>query len=217
MPRIPRGLAGGEVYHIINRGNRKNEVFHEARDCEIFTTLMQRAKKMTAIKLYAYALMPNHFHFIIKPTKTEDLSKYMQWLLTSYVRYYNKTYQTSGHLWQGRYKSFIVQKDYYLLNLYKYVIQNPKRAKLKNWSYVSEHHQDNELIDSLPIDLPENWLDDKNQKISNVQKKEIESSIKRQSPYGEENWKLETCKKYDILSTIRAIGRPKKEIAENKK
>jgi len=63
MPRIPRGLAGGEVYHIINRGNRKNEVFHEARDCEIFTTLMQRAKKMTAIKLYAYALMPNHFHF----------------------------------------------------------------------------------------------------------------------------------------------------------
>ena len=110
MPRIPRGLADGEIYHIINRGNKRAKVFHNEEDYEKFIELMSEAKKTINVKLYSFVLMPNHFHLIIEPNEAKDLSKYMQWLLTSYVRYYNKTYKTSGHLWQGRYKSFIVSK-----------------------------------------------------------------------------------------------------------
>ena len=81
----------------------------------------------------------------------------MQWLLTSYVRYYNQIYKTSGHLWQGRYKSFIVQQNNYLLVLCRYIEQNPKRAKLKNWKFVTSRYMQSGLIDNLPIEVPEGW------------------------------------------------------------
>ena len=101
--------------------------------------------------------MPNHFHLVLKPQNAEDLSKFMQWLLTSYVRYYNQIYKTSGHLWQGRYKSFIVQQNNYLLVLCRYIEQNPKRAKLKNWKFVTSRYMQSGLIDNLPIKVPESW------------------------------------------------------------
>ena len=71
MPRIARGLTGGEIYHIINRGNRRAEVFHKKEDYEKFIDLIQEAKKITNIKLYSFAVMPNHFHFIIEPKEAE--------------------------------------------------------------------------------------------------------------------------------------------------
>lgn len=212
MPRIARGLAGGEIYHIINRGNRRTEVFHNTQDYEKFIELMHEAKKMTNIKLYSFVLMPNHFHFIVEPNEAEDLSKYMQWLLTSYVRYYNKTYKTSGHLWQGRYKSFIVQKDNYLLTLLNYVEQNPIRAKLKQWTYVSSNSKINDFIDELPIKLPENWEEIKKDILKKKDKEKIDNSIQRQSPYGEDDWVHDIALKYDIVSTINPRGRPKKVI-----
>ena len=212
MPRISRGLADGEIYHIINRGNRRAEVFHEREDYEKFITLLQEAKKISNVKIYAFALMPNHFHLIVEPNKAEDLSKFMQWLLTSYVRFYNKMYKTSGHLWQGRYKSFIVQKDNYLLTLLNYVEQNPERANLKEWEFVSSKYKDSVLIDKLPIDIPDDWSDFVGMK----EKAKIEKSIDRQSPYGEDNWREEICETYDLISTIRPRGRPKKKNNEKK-
>lgn len=207
MPRIARGLADGEIYHIINRGNRRSEVFHKEEDYEKFISLLKEAKKINNIKIYAFTLMPNHFHLVLKPKKAEDLSKFMQWLMTSYVRFYNKTYKTSGHLWQGRYKSFLVQKNNYLLTLLNYVEQNPQRAKLKDWKYASSQYKDSFLIDKLPIDIPDDW----DNFLSVIEKEKIENSIKRQSPYGEDEWQQNICERHDIVSTIRPRGRPKKK------
>jgi len=207
VPRIARGLADGEIYHIINRGNRRSEVFHKEEDYEKFISLLKEAKKINNIKIYAFTLMPNHFHLVLKPKKAEDLSKFMQWLMTSYVRFYNKTYKTSGHLWQGRYKSFLVQKNNYLLTLLNYVEQNPQRAKLKDWKYASSQYKDSFLIDKLPIDIPDDW----DNFLSVIEKEKIENSIKRQSPYGEDEWQQNICERHDIVSTIRPRGRPKKK------
>jgi putative transposase len=113
MLRIARGLADNQIYHIINRGNRRETVFHDNYDYEKFLKLLIESKEKYAIKIYAYSL-----------------SQSMHWISSSYVRYYNKRYNISGHLWQGRYKSFIVQEDSYLLVLLKYVEANPKRAKI---------------------------------------------------------------------------------------
>ncbi len=210
MPRIARGLAGGEIYHIINRGNRRSAVFHNSKDYEIFIELLQKAKEIADVKLYSFVLMPNHFHFLAEPNKAEDLSSYMQWLLTSYVRYYNKTYKTSGHLWQGRYKSFIVQRDNYLFNVVNYIEQNPQRANLKNWKYTSINNKINHFVNELPIELPKDFREYK--KILNEEeKKKIENSIQRQSPYGEEEWMNLTAEKYNIISTIKPRGRPRKQ------
>lgn len=215
MPRIARGLAGGEIYHIINRGNRRQTVFHNAQDYEKFVELMEDAKKIADVKLYSFVLMPNHFHFVVEPNEAEDLSRYMQWLLTSYVRYYNKTYKTSGHLWQGRYKSFIVQRDNYLLNLLNYVEENPQRANLKQWKYVSTNSEINHFVDALPVELPENWEEFKKEILNTEDKEKIDNSIQRQSPYGEDVWVNVTAAKYNILSTIKPRGRPKKIVEED--
>ena len=98
MPRIARGLANEQIYHIINRGNRRDVVFHDEYDFTKMLELLESAKIRFEINVYAYCLMNNHYHLVVYTKYAESLSACMQWLGTSYVRYYNKRYKTSGHL-----------------------------------------------------------------------------------------------------------------------
>jgi putative transposase len=115
MPRIPRGQQAGFVYHVINRGNGRATIFHKAQDYQAFLSILALAKARHPVKLFAFSLMPNHFHFVIESSHHQSLSRFMQWLLTSHVRRYHKHYGSSGHVWQGRFKSFPVQRDEHLL------------------------------------------------------------------------------------------------------
>ncbi len=117
MPRIARGLADGHFYHIINRGNCRHEVFHKQEDYAAFTNLMKESVDRHKVSIYSWCIMPNHFHLLVRPEKAETLSTWMQWFMTSHVRRYHKHYRTSGHVWQGRFKSFIVQDDTHLLTV----------------------------------------------------------------------------------------------------
>jgi len=130
MPRVTRGLADGMIYHVINRGNGRQEVFHKDDDFLAFTTLLGEAKEKYPVKLFGYCLTSNHFHLLLSPDKADDLSKFMQWLMTSHVRRYHRHYRTSGHVWQGRYKSFIVEHDRHLLTVVIYIEGNPVRIDL---------------------------------------------------------------------------------------
>jgi len=85
MPRFARGLVDGFVYHVLNRGNNGQEVFRKDQDYEAFIDLMKEAKTRHALKILAYCLMPNHFHIVVVPAQAEELSKGMQWLMTSHV------------------------------------------------------------------------------------------------------------------------------------
>jgi putative transposase len=217
MPRIARGLADNQIYHIINRGNRKESVFHDSYDYEKFLKLLEEAKEKYSIKIYAYCLMSNHFHLVVFTPLAQSLSQAMQWIGTSYVRYYNKRYKISGHLWQGRYKSFIVQEDNYLLMLLKYVEANPLRAKIVkdaiDYKYSSTYNRINDtkdIIDNPPINLPKNWNEFINEKESQVNLDIIRNSINRQAPLGAKNWQEKIVKEYGLESTINPRGRPKK-------
>ena len=119
MPRIPRGQQAGFVYHVINRGNGRATIFHKAQDYQAFLSILALAKARHPVKLFAFSLMPNHFHFVIESSHHQSLSRFMQWLLTSH-----KHYGSSGHVWQGRFKSFPVQRDEHLLMVLRYVLQN---------------------------------------------------------------------------------------------
>jgi len=92
MPRIARGLADEFAYHVLNRGNGRQEVFHKDKDYEAFINLMKQAKERYSVRILAYCLMPNHFHMVLMSDKGEDLSKWMQWLMTSHVRRYHRHY-----------------------------------------------------------------------------------------------------------------------------
>ena len=102
MPRIPRGQQAGFVYHVINRGNGRATIFHKAQDYQAFLSMLALAKARHPVKMLAFPLMPNHFHFVIEASHHLSLSRFMQWLLTSHVRRYHKHYGSSGHVWQGR-------------------------------------------------------------------------------------------------------------------
>jgi putative transposase len=219
MPRISRGLADDSIYHVINRGNGGQVVFQKDKDYEAFVNLMKEAKIRYAVKIFAYCLMPNHFHIVVMPHQSEDLSKWMQWLLTSHVRRFHKHYGTSGHIWQGRYKSFLIQKDSHLLTVLKYVEGNPLRAGLVNsannwlWSSHGEsiHKGDHSLIDEVPVELPKEWSKFVNESIAEKELEKLRQSVSRQSPYGDSLWQVDVSKTLGLESTIRPRGRPSRE------
>ena len=143
MPRTARASVGNVVYHVINRGNAKNDVFHKRDDYAAFLKLINEASDRLPMRLIGYCLMTNHFHLVLWPHNDGDLSRWMQWLMTSHVRRYHRHYNSSGHVWQGRFKAFPIQQDEHLLTVLRYVERNPVRARMVrkaqrySWSFVS--------------------------------------------------------------------------------
>jgi putative transposase len=129
MARKPRIHFPGALFHVITRGNQRQVVFKEPEDFRRFQEFLAVAQKQWLVKLYAYALMPNHVHLLVE-VRHVPLSKMMQTLLHRYTHYYNKRYRKVGHLFQGRYKAILCDRDEYLLELIRYIHLNPVRAKL---------------------------------------------------------------------------------------
>jgi REP element-mobilizing transposase RayT len=157
MGRKPRLHIEGGLYHIIARGNNRKEIFKEKEDYADFLKNLQALKEKTSFKLFGYCLMPNHFHLLMEVGRSST-SVVMQRLLTSYTKHFNKKYNKIGHLFQGRYKSIICEKDSYLLELVRYIHLNPFRAGLVNrpldweWSGHKEYFVDNsKLVDNMEV------------------------------------------------------------------
>ena len=217
MPRVARGLADGLIYHIINRGNGRQQVFHTEGDYRCFVDLMAEGRERYPVKLLAWCLMPNHFHRLVSPERGEDLSRWMQWVMTSHVRRYHRLYQSSGHVWQGRYKSFVVQNDTHLLTVARYIEGNPVRANLvtssKNWSWSSHREQikgARNSIDGLPIALPEDWNSYVDQPLAVTEMERLKRSMQRQAPFGSPPWQTQICQELGLESTLAPKGRPRK-------
>lgn len=130
MPRPKRVALGGYCYHVLNRGNGRQEVFHKPADYTAFVRLFDEAHTRCPMRVLAYCLMPNHFHLVLWPRNDGDLSRWMQWLQTTHVRRYHEHFHASGHVWQGRFKAFPIAADEHLLSVLRYVERNPLRAEL---------------------------------------------------------------------------------------
>ena len=128
MPMQRRIIYDGAVCHIVQRGNNKQKIFRTEWDYRKFLSLIMEYKNRIAFELYNYCLMPNHLHLLLKIFKKEDLSKLMQGLLQSFRFHYKRKYKYVGYLYQGRYKSKLIQKDSYLLDCARYIERNPLRA-----------------------------------------------------------------------------------------
>jgi REP element-mobilizing transposase RayT len=115
------------LYHVISRGNQQQNIFLDERDLRKFLSYLSEYKQKYRFRLYAYALMKNHFHLLTEVEKP-PLSRIMQSLLFRYTRYFNWRYGKVGHLFQGRYRAILCDKDTYLLELVRYIHLNPVRA-----------------------------------------------------------------------------------------
>lgn len=129
MARPLRVEYEGAVYHVTARGNERGKIFFSKRDYEKFKEYIAAAKEKYGFILHAYVLMTNHYHLIIE-TPEKNLSKIMHYINSSYTTYTNVKRKRSGHLFQGRYKAILVDKDHYLLELSRYLHLNPVRANM---------------------------------------------------------------------------------------
>lgn len=127
MARKPRIEFPGAFYHVITRGNQQQNIFREDDDFKKYLDIMFRYKERFEFKLYAHVLMSNHVHLLLE-TEDAPLSKICQGLNQSYTSWFNRKYHLTGHLFQGRYKAILCDKDSYLLSLLKYIHLNPVRA-----------------------------------------------------------------------------------------
>ena len=127
MPRISRQKHLEAVYHIMVRGNNKEDIFFDEYDRMRYLDTLKRYREKYQMHVYGYCLMNNHVHLIIN-CNGQDISKIMQGISLSYTQYFNRKYDRCGHLLQDRFKSIIVDEDSYIVQLIKYIHQNPIRA-----------------------------------------------------------------------------------------
>lgn len=192
MPRTPRELHENAFYHLINRGNNKQLVFRKDLDFHVFLSLLIESKQQHPLPIFGYCLMPNHYHLILQAKKPETVRRFVHWAMTCFSEYSHAEHKTSGHLWQGRYKNFLIDCDQYLVTALRYIEGNPLRAKLVNsciewpWSSAKDHWQNrySGLVDPPPIALPLDWVNFVNMPLTGREIEIVKKKNRGQSPPG---------------------------------
>lgn len=155
MARPLRIEFAGALYHVTSRGNERRPIFRNDRDRRTFLTLLEQATKRFQWSVTAYVLMTNHYHLVIQ-TPEPNLSRGMQWLNGTYAAWFNHRHQRTGHLFQGRFHAFLVEKEAYFAELLRYVVLNPVRAKMVA---RPEDYRWSSYRATVGLDVAAAWLD----------------------------------------------------------
>jgi putative transposase len=219
MPRGARDALGGYCYHVLNRGNGRRTVFHKQADFAAFGQLLRQAGERLDVRLLAYCLLPNHFHLLLWPRADGDLSAYMMWLTTAHVGRYHRHYHSSGHVWQGRFRSFPIQEDDHLLTVHRYIERNAVRAGLVAraqdwlWSSAAPHREGMPVLAQGPVEYALDWLRYVNEPQTEAEVEALRECIRRRRPYGDETWTQQTARRMGLEASLRPRGRPRKQAA----
>lgn len=192
------------------------------------------------MRLLAWCLMSNHFHLVAWPRRDGALPAFMQWLTTCHVRRYHRHYKGSGHVWQGRYKSFPIEPGGHLMTVLRYVESNPVRAgmvaKAQDWRFgsaatwskkgtgtsaalrsLTPFQPDEAPAQPLshwlvrgPTPRPQPWLRFVNREEEAEQLAKLREAVNRGTPFGETEWQRNAARKLGLESTLRPRGRPRK-------
>ena len=221
MARSARVDIGDHVYHVINRAVGRLTIFKTVDDYRLFLTLLKEAKEMTDMRILSYVVMPNHWHVQLYPKDDGDMGLFMHWLTNTHTRRVHALTKSTGTgpLYQGRYKSFLIENDIHLLTVLKYIERNPVRAKLvkkaEGWqwgsAYIRIHGtpKQKQLLAESPVNLPRNfrlWI---NTPDSQADMDALRVSVNRGTPFGRETWIERMVGTYKLLSTVRKPGRPR--------
>jgi len=153
MARMPRQAVAGLPHHVIQRGNNRQVVFVDDADRQQYLLWLGEAGKAHGLVVHAYVLMSNHVHLVCTPASDDALSTAMQALGRRYVRWFNRRHGRTGTLWEGRFRSSLIEADRYLLACQRYVESNPVRAGLvgsaAEWRWSSHRHYLGLAVDPL--------------------------------------------------------------------
>jgi putative transposase len=223
MPRQRRSAPGGYVYHALNRAVARLPLFEKDDDFDAFECVLVEAHQKHPTRLLAYCLMPNHWHFVVWPTVDAELTAFLRWLTHTHTQRWHAHYQTAGtgHLYQGRFKSFPVQDDDHLYTLLRYVERNPLRAGLvrraEDWRWCSLAHRQERagdrvapLLHPWPLPLPADWVERVNRPETGAELADLRESVSRGRPYGSGPWQQRVARTMGLEYTFRKPGRPRK-------
>ena len=161
MARLPRLTLPGYPHHIIQRGNNRQAIFASTAHYQTLLDLLADNAKKFDVEVHAYVLMSNHFHLLATPRTVDGLPQMMQAVGRRYVRYFNDAQKRSGTLWEGRYKSTLIQTERYLLACMAYIDLNPVRAVLvtqaRDYPWSSHGHYTGQHTDKLITPHPLIW------------------------------------------------------------
>ena len=222
MGRARRVDVGGEIYHVLNRANFRSRLFRSAIHYQDFLGIVEECLTFVPMRILAYCLMPNHWHLVLHPRADGHLAKFVQRLtLTHTQRYHAKTGTVgSGHVYQGRYKSLLVESNQHFLTLVRYVESNARRAglvkKAEEWPWSSVYvrregtEKQKQLLSPWPTPEPSGYVKWLNRPQGQEEVEKIREAIRRGRPYGSEKWVSKTVRKFGLETTTRRRGRPKK-------
>ncbi|NBD74091.1 hypothetical protein GVX82_03550 [Patescibacteria group bacterium] len=223
MSRTARVAPGGYPQHVINRAIMRLRIFKKDKDYALFEKLLKECSEETGMRILAYCLMPNHWHLLLYPKDDADLSAFMHKLTNAHTRHVHTATKTTGTgpLYQGRYKSFLIENDKHLLTVLKYIERNAVRAKIaqhaEDWRWGSAWRrqcgteQQKLLLAQSPVPLPRNYTQWINETEPSELLKDIRTSVTKGVPFGTEGWVEKTVKAFGLEQTRRGVGRPKKK------
>ncbi|MGH6896967.1 MAG: transposase [Geminicoccaceae bacterium] len=222
MGRPLRVDVGGYVYHALNRASARATMFESPIDYRQFEQVLQEAQVRTGMRILAYCLLPTHWHLVLWPEADGTLSRFMRWLALTHTQRWHarRASAGSGHLYQGRYKAFLVEADDHLLTVCRYVERNPLRARLvrraEAWRWGSlwrrERGRGPDLLSEWPVARPAGWPAFVNRAETAPELEALRAAAQRGRPFGAGPWLDEMVQRFDLGSTLRPRGRPKREI-----
>ena len=220
MPRTFRLLPEEGVFHILTRGNNRQQVFKDNEDYNRYLFLLKLYKEEHKFLLYHYCLMPNHVHLILETTEKTDLARLMKQINLSHLYHFRKKYSYFGHFWQGRYRNLIIEKDSYLLTCGRYVELNPVKAKIVNlpegypWSSYQAYVKGlkSNLADLDPLyEALGRTTEERQERYRRLMREEIEEVDLNARFLGSQGFVQRMEETFGVSSLKKERGRPRKD------
>ena len=222
MPRRPRLSTGGYAYHVLNRAVARDRIFRKRADYLAFEKVLAEVHRRLAVRILSYCIMPNHWHLVLWPENDGDLSQFMRLLTVTHTQRWHAHHHTAGTgpLYQGRFKSFPIQRDEHLLTVMRYVERNPLRCNLAEraeawpWSSLAKHQAGDVPpwlagVKTWPVGRREDWAAWVNRPQTAAEESAMSTCIRRGRPYGSDAWVGRTAAALKLQSTLRPRGRPR--------
>lgn len=210
------------VFHVLNRGVGRMRLFDSDADYAAFERIIEETLEIRPMRLLAYCLMPNHWHMVLYPEGDGDLSAFMQRLSVTHATRWQRFRHRdgTGHIYQGRFKSFPVETDAHFYQVVRYVERNPLRAGLVDdldlwrwssfWRYRKGTARAKAILSPWPVARPRMWKTHVERPQTEAEQLAIGRSIQRGNPFGSPGWGTCMVEKLGLQSTLRPRGRPRK-------
>jgi len=208
------------IFHVLNRGIARMQIFEKPGDYEAFERTVCETLEEAPMRICAYCVLPNHWHFLLWPEHDGDLARFMHRLTITHVRRWqeHRHYVGLGHVYQGRYKSFPVEEDEHFLAVVRYVERNALRANLveraEQWRWGSLWRRcragtdEKAILTACPVELPNDWVERVNRADNDKELEALRRSVRRGRPYGASEWQQRIAKRLGLESAYRSAGRP---------